>query len=185
MQDSTTQTDSRQRLFHRFVGGLVLAALAVLLVPLLAELDPEQEAAITGTNIPPRPEGMRVEEIPLDAPAPVPGHTAPAPDTSRTPVTERAADAAGAAGPEPADPDVPAVTWIVRVGSFSSEQNAIALRDRLRAGGFTAFVDSVTVDGRGMSRVQVGPVRQREQGEELRDRLAREMNLEGLVAAYE
>ena len=48
MQDSTTQTDSRQRLFHRFVGGLVLAALAVLLVPLLAELDPAGGDVLAG-----------------------------------------------------------------------------------------------------------------------------------------
>lgn len=177
-----TPRDRRQRLFHRLVGALVLAALAVILVPMILDFRTDQETAITRSNIPPRPEGLRMEEIPLVPPA---GPAAP--------------DAAvGDAAPAPADappgatapPDAPAPppqphAWVVRVGSFSSAENANALRDRLRAQGYAAFVDQVVVDGKTLSRVQVGPEAQRARGEALRDRLAREMKLNALLVAYE
>ena len=183
--------DRRQRIFHRVVGALVLTALAVILVPMLLDFRIDQETAITRSNIPERPEGMRIEEISLVPPVapavppvapvqtpPVQSSAPPADTPSATPPADAPPRAEAAA---PAQPHA----WVVRVGSFSSAENANALRDRLRTQGYPAFVDQVVVDGKTLSRVQVGPEAQRARGEQLRDRLLREMKLDAIVVAYE
>lgn len=197
MSEQTPSRDRRQRLFHRLVGALVLAALAVILVPMLLDFRFDQDTAITRSNVPERPEGYRVEEISLLPQAPAPGANAPARvDPAPSPTPPDPGEVAASAPPSapPAMPATPAAAqangaapaaWVVRVGSFSSAENATALRDQLRARGFTAFVDQVVVDGRTMSRVQVGPAKQRTEGEALRERLARDLKLEGLVVGYE
>ncbi|OQK17650.1 hypothetical protein AU255_07230 [Methyloprofundus sedimenti] len=48
-------------------------------------------------------------------------------------------------------------SWIIQVGSFSQEQNAIEFRDKLRKSKFTAYVDSVTTDQGTLYRLRVGP----------------------------
>lgn len=48
--------------------------------------------------------------------------------------------------------------WIIQVGSFSQEKNALEFRDKLRKNKFTAYVDSVTTANHGtLYRLRVGP----------------------------
>lgn len=154
--------ERRQRALHRLVGALVLVALAVIFLPMILDFRGGEDAAITRTNIPERPPGLRVEEIPLLPPAAPPAAPAATDGEAQTP---RA--------------------WVVRVGSFASAENANALRDQIRSKGFSAFVDEVKVDGRTLSRVQVGPEAERARGDALRDRLKQELKLDGMVVAYE
>lgn len=152
--------DRGQRLLHRLIGALVLTALGVILLPMILDFQSGEETAITRSNIPERPAGLRMEEIPLLPPAAPP-------------------ESAAARG------EAPPQTWVVRVGSFASAENANALRDQLRSKGFPAFVDEVSVEGRTLSRVQVGPETERTRGDALRDRLKQELKLDGIVVAYE
>ncbi len=179
--------DRRQRLFHRLVGALVLVALAVIVLPMILDFRVDYDTAITRSNIPERPAGLRMEEIPLQAPSRSTGPSASSGPASS--VTHEAQAAAADVGEDEQaavqPPAAPAKGWVVRVGSFSSAENARALRDQLRAKGYTAFVDQVQIDGKTMSRVHVGPEAQRERGEALRDRIAGEMNLKAIVVAYE
>ena len=99
--------------------------------------------------------------------------------------------APGGAGETPDEKAVQSLTdlpapeaWIVQVGSFSSEPNALALRDKLRKKGYTAFVETVHLDGRHVVRVGVGPQMSKSKTEELRDKLKSEMGLSGLVVSY-
>lgn len=87
---------------------------------------------------------------------------------------ESAAEAAGTA------PD----GWAVQLGSFSVPKNALALRDRLRAKGYTAFIESGFTATGGVSRVFVGPVLDRGRAESSMAKLRREMQLEGIVVRY-
>ena len=81
--------------------------------------------------------------------------------------------------------DLPAPeAWIVQVGSFGSEPNALALRDKLRKKGYTAFVETVHLDGRSVVRVGVGPEMSKSKSEDLREKLASDMGLSGLVVSY-
>ncbi len=48
--------------------------------------------------------------------------------------------------------------WIIQVGSFKLEKNAIEFRDKLRKNKFTAYVDSVSTNKHGtLYRLRVGP----------------------------
>jgi len=61
--------------------------------------------------------------------------------------------------------------WIVQVGSFSLQQNAQNLRNRLRQGNFSAYVEPVRVSGQTMYRVRVGPQNSRAASEQMLTRL--------------
>ena len=74
--------------------------------------------------------------------------------------------------------------WTVQLGSFLKSENAVALRKRLRARGYTAFVESGSSARGAVSRVFVGPMPDREQAKASAAKLQREMALEGIVVPY-
>lgn len=74
--------------------------------------------------------------------------------------------------------------WVVQVGSFSSEPNARALRDKLRKMGYACFVEAVKSKHGTVYRVRVGPELTRTSAEKLRDQLARKAKVKGLVQVY-
>ena len=100
--------------------------------------------------------------------------SAPAPQESAAAAQESAAEAAGTA---PGG-------WAVQLGSFSVPKNALALRDRLRAKGYTAFIESGFTATGAVSRVFVGPELDRGRAEASMAKLRREMQLEGIVVRY-
>ena len=74
--------------------------------------------------------------------------------------------------------------WSVQLGSFRKSGNALALRKRLQARGYDAFVESGTSAQGDVSRVFVGPMADREQARASAAKLRREMALEGFVVRY-
>ncbi len=201
-----------ERLKHRLVGAAVLVSLGVIFIPMVLDNAGTENAAITTSNIPPKPAAefssrvvpvgeptSRIESEPLP-PASVEAEgiygAAPAADAN-APVTPPAA-APGASvvadePPAPADtttaPAAPAVAagvtaWAVQLGSFSNAQNAIALRDRLRKMGYTAFVESAPDDSRSMTRVYVGPELIRSNAVQMLEKLRAETRLRGIVVRY-
>jgi DedD protein len=74
--------------------------------------------------------------------------------------------------------------WIIQLGSFSSEQNALALRDQLRAKGYTAFVEKIKSGDSQLFRVRVGPELERARADALRDKLEKETKQKGIVERY-
>lgn len=59
--------------------------------------------------------------------------------------------------------DINQAAWIVRVGSFSNQQNARALEAKLRQAGFTTFSRNITNNaGQALTSVFVGPELRRE-----------------------
>jgi len=86
--------------------------------------------------------------------------------------------------PPAADTDSQLTAWVVQVGSFTRLDNARALSDKLKAKGFTAFVQqAVTADGK-VYRVEVGPVLTRPEGDALQGRLQTQMQLKGIVTPH-
>lgn len=77
----------------------------------------------------------------------------------------------------------PLGNWFVQVGSFGQEANATDLRDRLRSAGYTAFVETSTVEGQTKHRVKVGPEMERSSAERQRDRIQTEFDLKGIVVS--
>ena len=74
--------------------------------------------------------------------------------------------------------------WTVQLGSFQKSENALALRKRLQAKGYPAFVESGPSAQGEVSRVLVGPLPGREQAKDSAAKLRREMALEGIVVPY-
>lgn len=180
---------------HRLTGAIILVILAVIFVPML--LDGESPTTISETNIPPKPDEFSSKIIPLDEiTQPALPETSPSasPTAAQPAETEPAAapsiEPAPSAAPAPATPDKPQSTagkpgaWVVQLGSFSSEQNAVALRDQLRAKGYKAFVEKTKSGAASLYRVNAGPELERARAEVLRDALEKDMKQKGMVLHY-
>ena len=112
---------------------------------------------------------------------------APGPSESPAPVSRPESSPARSNSESTANKpdDAPAAGgWIVQLGSFLISENAIALRKRLRAKGYPAFVESGSSAQGTVSRVFVGPMPDREQATDSAAKLRREMALKGIVVAY-
>lgn len=93
--------------------------------------------------------------------------------------------AAGSAAADPAAGRNPRTTgWAVQVGALADPADANALRDRLRAAGFTAYVETLRTASGTLYRVRVGPEIQRANAERLRDSLKARFALDGQVVAH-
>lgn len=190
----------------RLVGAIVLISLAVIFIPMMLDGGAER-APMVGEFIPDRPDyHFEPLDIPLQPVPVVPAEQPrlvdppPAKDSQPEPVAPESkpeapakpadvAPAPVAPSPRPAavptppsGSDTPA--WVVQVGSFSQQDNAVALRDRLRKAGFPAFVDQATAAGSTTWRVRVGPELKRENAERLQQRLQQQMQLQGIVVGH-
>jgi len=90
--------------------------------------------------------------------------------------TTGAAPAAAAAGTPPR-----AGGYAVQLAALGSEADANALRDKLRAGGFDGFVDTVSAGGKQLWRVRAGPQTQRADAERVRDEIKAKFGIGGNV----
>ncbi len=70
--------------------------------------------------------------------------------------------------------------FAVQLGSFSKADNARGLRDKLVAGGYTAFV---TTSG-SVTRVYVGPQSSRAEAEKVLKKLLADTKLKGIVVNF-
>jgi DedD protein len=186
-----------QKLKQRLVGAVVLISLAVIFIPIILEgPDDEWSPHTQGMPEPPKIDYRAQIELPPPDAGPSPR---PAPAVVE-PVAEEAAEPEPAAGesaaeavvavPEPMPPTaapvpatvVPADAWLIQVGSFSLQPNALGLRNRLQQAGFEAILQDVkTPSGEITYRVLVGPLDDRATADKLQQRLLREQQLKGLV----
>ncbi|MEO8365426.1 MAG: SPOR domain-containing protein [Pseudoxanthomonas sp.] len=91
------------------------------------------------------------------------------------------------APPKPAEAPKPAaasVGFAVQLGAFSHAADANALRDKLRASGFSAFVEQVQTDKGTLSRVRVGPVASRADADQLKAQVAAKVGISGMVRPH-
>lgn len=200
-----------QQLKTRLIGAIVLISLAVIFIPMLLD-GSDERAPMVGEFVPKRPAyrfepldiplqpvpsvpaeqprvvdrvpeptvsaEVKTETKPVDTPPPV----APAPKVEAKPVP--------APTPAPSPPGVTGSTtkevvgWVVQVGSFSRQENAMALQTRLRSAGYAAFVDRSSSPTGSTWRVRVGPELKRENAEQIQQRLHQQMQLEGIVVAH-
>lgn len=135
--------------------------------------------AVTTQALPPEPAKPVTRPAPTET-KPVAAETKPA--TPVTPVTRPAAP-----DPKPAAPSAPAasgVGYAVQLGAFSNAGDANALRDRVRAAGFSAFVEQVRTDKGTLSRVRVGPVADRAEADRLKTQVAAKVGIDGMVRPH-
>ncbi|HEY5700876.1 MAG TPA: SPOR domain-containing protein [Gammaproteobacteria bacterium] len=194
-----------EQLKQRLVGAAVLVLLAVIFIPMILDQPPEPAPRLKATPVPAKSdESFSSRIFPLDAPetplvdeqrtrrAVEPMVSASA--AAREGETSGSANASDAAADEPTAASsggsssgagaVGPTAWAVQLGSFSSSQNAVALRDRLRKKGYTAFVEKAESRGSEVTRVYVGPALAREQADEVVKKLYAETKLKGIVVRY-
>jgi cell division septation protein DedD len=119
------------------------------------------------------------------APAATPRPVAPAPSAAK-PAPVAAAPSATTA-PAPAPPQKPAAAgtgFAVQLAAFSKPADATALRDRARAAGFSAFVETVNTDKGTLTRVRLGPVATRADAERLQAQAQAKLGVAGAVRPH-
>jgi cell division septation protein DedD len=141
-------------------------------------------------SLPPEPaKPVAAAPKPADVPKPVPAKPEVTKPVTATPA---AAKPEMAAKPEPAKPvatapaapAASAVGFAVQLGAFARAEDADALRDRVRAAGFSAFVEQVRTDKGALNRVRVGPVANRSDAEQLRAQVAAKVGISGMVRPH-
>lgn len=170
---------------------LKAAALRADVTPQVVVLDGQGGEQQT-TSTAPAPAPAPVAAVPTPAPAvpaprPEPKPTTPAPSTPAATVRPQPQPPkAEQPAPAPAQPAAAAgrVGWVVQLGAFSNAAEANALRERMRAAGFSAFVEQVPTDHGSLSRVRVGPVASREAAEQLKAQLAARTGSSGMVRQH-
>lgn len=186
----------KQQVKHRLVGFAVLVSLLVLFVPVLLQRPGGSPETIPAERIPPRPARVvpETKSSPAAMPAPVavpaPGPIVEVPSAA-APGNAAAGTSASVSGkPEgaagaPASSAKPGLAgWAVQLGSFGERANAQALRDRLKAKGFAAFLATVVVGQHPMTRVYVGPSLERADAEATLRKLQQAGQAGGLVVRY-
>ena len=179
------------QLKQRVVGAAVLVAVGVVFIPIFLNdaSDDYEQSLPEGIGMAP-PEDFSSRVVPLD-------------DELMDQV-ERAMDAtpqelanpqgwgsapAESSGPDEAQTTVAATrtgvtAWVVQVGSFSSEENAKALVKRLKQGGYTAFIEQLRNEADLAYRVRVGPELNKISADNIRDALAKDIEIDGIVMRY-
>ena len=130
---------------------------------------------------------------------------APAPAVEITPTAPATADAAPTAKPEPVKPEpakqapkavekpAPAPeqakpgpsAWVIQVGSFSNQENAKKLVERLRKAGLdTMDPQPAVVNGKQLYRVKVGPELDKRNAKKLLPKVKQVAGLQGTVIRY-
>ncbi|PPT75343.1 sporulation protein [Xanthomonas arboricola pv. populi] len=140
-------------------------------------------AAPTKTeSLPPEPaKPVAAAPKPAEAPKPAPAR----PDVAKPePAKPEPAKPVVAAPTAPAAPAASSVGFAVQLGAFGRAEDADALRDRVRAAGFSAFVEQVRTDKGALNRVRVGPVANRGDAEQLRAQVAAKVGISGMVRPH-
>jgi cell division septation protein DedD len=127
-------------------------------------------------------DGVDARVVVLDAPPPVSTPATQAPVSDPVPLPPATSAPSNAAASRP---PIPVATgFAVQLAAYSKASEATALRDRLRATGFTAFTESVDTDKGALTRVRVGPVITRAEADQLRTQVKAKLGLDGVVRPH-
>lgn len=149
---------------------VVLDAATQAVASPVAETAPATAAPIP-TEAPKAPAAVAKPSTPAASPKPV--ATAPAP----------VAPAPAAAAPA-SKPAAAGTGFAVQLAAFSKPADAAALRDRARAAGFSAFVETVNTDKGTLTRVRLGPVATRADAERLQAQAQAKLGVAGAVRPH-
>ncbi len=132
-------------------------------------------AATRPRTEPPRPEPAKPDPKPAAVAAKPEAKPAATPETRRENKPETKAPPAPAAS---------GVGFAVQLGAFAQASDANALRDKVRAAGFSAFVEQVRTDKGTLNRVRVGPVANRAEADQLKAQVAARVGVAGMVRPH-
>jgi DedD protein len=203
-----------RRLKERLIGAAVLVMLAVIIIPMILDDGSDLDVSITETNIPERPKDnfssrivplqdsdltplieepvLEVEveveveaellvDIQKDEVSPPRQDKVSISEDEKTIITPVLSSATPVAE---ANTHMGATAWVVQLGSFSSEENARELNEKLRKAGLPSFVEPLKRESKISYRVRVGPELRRSDAQLLLAKMNKEMKLEGIIIRY-
>lgn len=143
--------------------------------------EPAIAAAPTEPAAPPAPKPA--EPKPEAKPQPKPAEPKP---VAAKPVEAKPAPAVKPPAPKPVAASAAAgkVGFAVQLGAFGDAAEAGAMRERLRAAGFSAFTESVNTDKGKLTRVRVGPVLDRAAADQLKSQIRARTGIDGIVRPH-
>jgi DedD protein len=196
---------------QRLVGASVLVALGVIFIPMILERSSDDESLTVRMEIPAKPDvdfQNRLDDPPaieeVEWPESVEQATAEIraeksanqpPATAETPEAVRLPEPVTTPPDQkPTSKDLPqsvkspkiAATpqqWIVQLGSFSKETNALVMQDKLKAGGYKAFVKAADTPAGRVYRVRIGPMAERTAAQDMVSKLGGQ-GYRAIVMAY-
>lgn len=134
---------------------------------------------------PPAPADLQPPEPPAATVSPVPAPTAPPAAPKPAPVAPPPQAAVPAPAPAPTAERLGVQAFIVQVGSYTNRASAQQVHDKLKAAGYKVFTEETRAAGQTSVRVRVGPELSRVSAEQIRDRIAREQGLTGVVLRFQ
>ncbi|WP_182336380.1 SPOR domain-containing protein [Stenotrophomonas acidaminiphila] len=182
--------DRAQAELVRLEAGKVPGDVNAQVVVLDADKEPAAPAATPATTPPAAvaAPAARTEALPAEPARPVAAARQDVRDASKpaAPKPEPAKPATPTPAPAPVAPAPAAssVGFAVQLGAFGKAADANALRDKVRAAGFSAFVEQVRTDSGVLNRVRVGPVANRAEAEQLKAQVAAKVGIAGMVRPH-
>jgi len=173
-----------EKLKQRLVGAAVLVALIVIFVPILVEDKGMLATDLDSMKAPPWPEQQAPTVVPNLDGSP---NKLPIPDLVEVPLSEKRAIQPVEKPKQASEVAVKRkrlTSWIVQAGSFSSKKNTDELVKKLQKRGLPAYYESVTVKGKKLYRVKVGPDLKRKTAEKFIKQLKRDFKLTGKLQPY-
>lgn len=152
-------------------------------VPVKVVILDAEPAAVAAAPAP--PPAAAVEPPKPAAPKPVETRPVePKPVAAKPAEPKPAAPKPPAPKPVAAPPAAAKVGFAVQVGAFSDAAEAGALRERLRAAGFSAFTETVNTDKGTLTRVRAGPVIDRAAADQLKSQIQAKVGVDGIVRPH-
>ncbi len=185
---------------HRIVGAVIVVSLAVIVLPMILSDGPGQPGVSRVSDISdiPQPE-TKVLRLPITSLAEqaitdtqvttttttVETGSTKKREKSNTTITAKATQTQQTEPKSSASETATASRgWVVQVGTFSNDDNARRLRDKLKKHGFLVKLVDVKLKGEKAVRVHVGPYRQKRVAEKAQTQIRQKVGLKGVVLAY-
>jgi DedD protein len=176
----------------RLIGAAVLVSLAVIFIPMLLEKETVIDSSIYSSNIPQRdtPAFNQTELSEQDLIRKKQelafGTTIkPQEDTQVKTVSITATkDNEASQSSQNITTRVGLTSWIVQVGSFSNQENAIKVVDQLRKAGYDTHLETAQVKSKKVYRVRVGPEVDKNNADKIAKAISKKFFLSAKVLRY-
>lgn len=176
----------------RLIGAAVLVSLAVIFIPMLLEENTVIDSSIHSTNIPeiqsnilkkPALSEKDIEQRKKDFEF----------GTTITPAADTEVKTVEISKPDSGEAEVKngslatrvgLTSWMIQVGSFSSQDNAGKVVEQLRQAGYDTHLETAQVQSKTVYRVRVGPEIDRKRADEAAQKIAKKFFLTPKVIRY-
>jgi DedD protein len=74
--------------------------------------------------------------------------------------------------------------WVVQLGTFGSKDNALLLRDKARAQGYSTHTSELVKSGKTLTRVYAGPFINRADADKVKDLLDKKFTVKSMVVKF-